>query len=66
MPEISTKKRGFGSSAFWATAPLSGAMLGAALTLQGLSDYVRVALIAGAVGVQIMYAVTNAVVKMQK
>lgn len=60
---METKKKGFFSSAFWATAPLSGTMLAAALAQPGLSDLVRIALVLGAAFVQAIYVVGNVAVK---
>lgn len=57
------EKRGITSSAFLATAPLAATMLGAALAQPGISDAVRIALIAGAVLTQAAYVVGNALVK---
>ena len=64
MPETK-EKPGVLSSAFLATAPLAGAMLTAALTLE-LSDGVRVVLICAAAAVQLGYVLGNAIVKAKK
>ena len=42
-----SEKRGITSSAFLATAPLAAMLVGAALAQPGLSDAVRIALVAG-------------------
>jgi hypothetical protein len=57
------EKKGITSSAFLATAPLSATMLAAALAQPGISDAVRIALVAGAVLVQVGYVIGNALVK---
>jgi len=60
------EKKGITSSAFLSTIPLAGTMLGFAVGSLGLSDPVRIALVAGAVLVQLGYVLGNAIVKAKK